>query len=264
VLSVGSSVGIHVGDEPRDVQAGKGQPLPKEEFTLNAVALTGDQITDTAIKRLVALRNLQAISLYNSNVSDAGMREVAALPSLTALELIVAPAVTEAGLAHLDMKKLQKLVLINDSITDASQELLGGANLQWLHLEGCPNVTGAGFIHLKSMPNLKNLVLRSMTLNEDGWRQLSELKHLDSLVVMQIRVPDRRLGLGPSLSRLTLVDTQLTDAAIEELCGLKELKYLDVQKNKISTDGVKKLTTALRQCTIISDHGTFEPAAGNP
>jgi hypothetical protein len=67
----------------------------------------------------------------------------------------------------------------------------------------------------------------------------------------------RRLS---QLRRLSLNSTAITDAGLEHLSILRQLRELKLNKTKVSAAAVQKLSAALPQCKIDSDHGTFGPS----
>ncbi len=53
-----------------------------------------------------------------------------------------------------------------------------------------------------------------------------------------------------SLERLSLGDTEITDAGLEHLMGLSNLYYLGLQGTEVSDEGISKLKEALPNCEI--------------
>ncbi len=100
-----------------------------------SVRLLGPQVTDAALKELVAFKNLTVLMLIKTQVTDAGLEELAGL------------------------KKLDKLILNSTKVTDAGfKELAGLKDLTSLNLAGT-RVTGAGLRELAALKNLTDLSL---------------------------------------------------------------------------------------------------------
>jgi hypothetical protein len=55
----------------------------------------------------------------------------------------------------------------------------------------------------------------------------------------------------PHLEWLELYDTQITDAGLETLKGLKHLRRLDIRKTKVTSAGVEDLHRALPGAEIV-------------
>src|ERR1700722_3588087 len=83
-------------------------------------------ITDTGLKELTHLKNLQSLSIRGSRVTDAGLKELAGLTSLRFLELDQR-LVTDAGLKHLAaLTNLQELHLHSTKVTGEGIKELSG------------------------------------------------------------------------------------------------------------------------------------------
>jgi hypothetical protein len=54
---------------------------------------------------------------------------------------------------------------------------------------------------------------------------------------------------------------KFTDAGLKHLKVLHKLTYVNLTRNKVTAAGVKKLHAALPKCMIVSDWGTYAPAA---
>ncbi|MGA2032393.1 MAG: hypothetical protein ABSG68_09070 [Thermoguttaceae bacterium] len=87
--------------------------------SLRKLNLHGNQkITDSGIKHLAALANLEALSLDNTGITDAGLHEVGKLTRLEALDL-GQTRVTSAGLKHLaGLSELRVLDLNSTTVGD--------------------------------------------------------------------------------------------------------------------------------------------------
>ena len=53
------------------------------------------------------------------------------------------------------------------------------------------------------------------------------------------------------LKKLSLADTEVTDAGLERLRELSKLQELDLTDTDVSDDGVKKFQQALPKCKIV-------------
>ncbi len=110
---------------------------------------------------------------------------------------------------------------------------------------------------LGSIDSLTQLVLRQSQLSEDGWKQLSKLAKLQHLDLRECPIDDASLStLTKSMRNLRSVrlsgktgNCQVTDAGLEFLSGLEQLKVL-------ALDGVKvgsTTTNRLISCKALSE-----------
>jgi hypothetical protein len=80
---------------------------------LTSVTLSGTKITDSGLKQLAPLKNLEWLTFtFAPNVTDAGLKELAPLKKLSTLHLIQTPKITDAALAGL--KKAIPGLIIED------------------------------------------------------------------------------------------------------------------------------------------------------
>ena len=91
------------------------------------------------------------------------------------------------------------------------------------------DITDAGLVHLKGLPNLQNLSLFRTKVTDAG------LVHLKGLT---------------SLQTLNLYGTQITDAGLVHLKGLTGLQELYLFSTEITDAGVAELQKALPNCGI--------------
>jgi hypothetical protein len=159
---------------------------------------------------LAAFPRLRSIQLHTHQVSDATLEVLGRRKDLEEIYLFEVSQVTDRGVEYLrGLKKLRVLCLTESQITDHSLEVLSGIstithlNLQWhdftdgglAHLAGMkqltdlavcgphrPNrITDAGLLHLKSLPNLKSLMIQYTLVSEAGLQLLIELPQLKGL-----------------------------------------------------------------------------------
>jgi len=143
--------------------------------------LRGQQITDTELKHLKRLTNLQSLILDETRITDAGLVHLNGLTKLEFLSLDDT-RITDAGLMHLrGLTKLQFLSLWNAQITDTGLAHLNGMNnLEILVLKGA-RVSGNGLEHLKALVNLRDLDLRCTHVTDAGLEHLTSLTNLKTL-----------------------------------------------------------------------------------
>jgi len=152
-----------------------GSPIVELDFI-------GFDLTDADLKRLTGLRELKEINLrYNSKVSDTGLKELARLENLEML-FLPGTAVTDKGLIELaPLKKLRTLGLLSVKVTDAGLKKLPHLKaLRYLSLSGT-QVTDAGLPALDRFEKLEVLSLCGTKVTDAGLPTLAKLKNLREL-----------------------------------------------------------------------------------
>jgi len=108
--------------------------------------------------------------------------------------------VTDADMAHLTGRNIQKLYIRNTGITDAGMAHLSRLmNLQELQLENT-TLTDAGLGHLRVMKNLRFLVLDGTLVTEEGTSQLKKALPDCQILVVRSKITGARSS-GPTPKR---------------------------------------------------------------
>jgi Leucine-rich repeat (LRR) protein len=128
-------------------------------------------------------------------------------------------------------------------VTDSDLACVKGfQSLRELELWSTP-VTGAGIIHLKTLPNLQRLGL-GWAISPAEIAQLKELKNLQELRLCGREITNASLATLSDLKHLralTLSDRQITDDGIAHLKGLRELRRLRLSGTGITDAGLSNL-----------------------
>ena len=129
---------------------------------------------DDELSHLKGLTNVQALFLSGANVSDTGLKNLKGLVRLKSLNLR-GTKVTDAGIAQLrGLSSLDELDLSMTKITDAGLVHLGGLrSLKVLSLS-MTRITDAGLVHLRGLTSLQRLQLRSAKIARNS--SLGELR----------------------------------------------------------------------------------------
>jgi internalin A len=221
---------------------------------LQILNLTLTDVTDAGLKELAGLKNLQIVYLGFTKVTDAGMKELAGLKNLRTLDLTgnnsiftggTDTGVTDAGLKELaGLKNLQNVYLHFTNVTDAGlKELTGLKSLRTLDLSRT-RVTDAGLKELAGFTNLQTLNLSSTAVTDVGMQELARLTSLQTLDLSDTKVTGaglKELAALKSLSSLYLRGAQVTGAGLKEIAGLKSLKALDLSNTKVTYAEVTQL-----------------------
>ena len=168
--------------------------------------LDNQQTTDEGLRHLGGFPKLTHLLLKDTQASDEGLKEVAKLKHLEALYMWDASAVSDRGVAHLArLSKLESLHLSNSKVTDDSLRVLG------------------------RLPTLTRLSLQGNRFTDRG---LAHLKNLRRLEHLWVGLPEERPDGG---------QTAITDAGLSSLEHLPKLTTLDVQRSKVTPDGLARL-----------------------
>ncbi len=248
----------------------------------------GDAFTDTGLAHLARFRKLEGLHVRSANVTDAGLKHVGKIPTLHFL-VIEAP-ISDEGLRELRGLKLRSLELSSKDVTDAGLAHLRDMPLCLLSLTDCP-ITDDGLKHLQTLPILDQLQLIGTRVTDAGMATIGTLTGLCRLDIVKSPITDegvarlkglvnlRRLLLHTTkvtdaglahvaplkeLNDLVISSADVTDAGLEHLKGLTNLRGLDVRSTRVTAEGVKRLAAVLQKCTILSDHGNFEPGSVPP
>ncbi len=136
------------------------------------------------------------------------------------------------------------LNLDTTNVTDASLRRLAAARIANSFGVAGTAVTGDGFDAWAGYP-IGTLVVNGCRISHIGWERISRLGHLSRLYANSCPLSDESLaalaGRHPELELLNLDGTQLTDAGIEHLLALKQLRFLSFRDTAVSDEAVPKL-----------------------
>ena len=163
---------------------GKGGDVTESKGVITAVTFQdAAKLTDADFRQLTGLRHLKMLSLSNG-LNDQRLAQLADLAELEYLQTNLAQ-ITDDGVKPLARLKSLK-------------------NLKFFHPG--KSFTGAGLVHLRSMPNLERLtVAGSLSFNDDGMAAVAQLTGLKEF---------RTWHAGP------------TNEGVKKLKELKNLKSL--------------------------------------
>jgi metallo-beta-lactamase class B len=187
-----------------------------EDFSTNAA-----QFSDAGLKQFTAFKNVRQIKFFHTSLrrkdfDGSGLAELAALPNLRALTVAGCPF-DDAGMAAVG--KLTQL-----------------ENFRTWHTYQ----TESGNVHLKSLVNLKSLMLGQRLRRYGGASNAHSLTDasLENIVGLK------------SLDTLTLMEQKFSLAALEKLKALPNLKRLALTQVDLSADDLAKLVAAMPNVKI--------------
>lgn len=136
-------------------------------------------------------------------------------------------------------------------------DLDGRAQLRWLSLARCPEITDASLACLADFKWLRHLILSEcQSVTNAGMRyigRLTELRYLDLDGCRHVGAPG--LARLSALSKLGVLSmrgcTAVDDDALDEIARLGALEWLDLSRcGPISDSGLACLRTLRRLCTL--------------
>jgi len=242
---------------------------------LQQLILVQNRFNELSTRRLSKLQDLRVLDLRgNMEAGDMTLEVVAALPKLKALKHR-STAVSDNGMAYLSNNTSLENLLIQDfAITNQTgkhlaklQKLtqleifrcqgfgsegvlaLKGLNLQRLTLRDLPIVDDRALAVLRELPKLRRFYLHEISgISDSGLKNLESLQALELLDIWSIpQMTDATLDVIaklPNLKELTIRSTAVTDAAVAKLLDMPKLESLTFKENGSVTDaGLKKLST---------------------
>lgn len=185
-------------------------------------------VGDKSLEALKSLTNIKSLELHHCKVTDVGMKVLKNFPNLESINLWGAK-VSDSGLAHMSgLKNMQSFACNSNGITDEGLKTIATfSELRILELEEC-KITSNGLNALKTLKKLTRLNLGGSSITDSDVKCLSQL-------------PIAELGLQ---------GTRLTDACVDELAGMTNLKKLNVIGSNLTRDAVMKLRKALPGCSV--------------
>lgn len=250
--------------------SGRNGQRPTSAANVVYLKLTGPRLTDAGLKELVGLTSLATLDMSRTSIVGDGLKELARFKSLRTLQ--VSPQLTDAGLRELaGHESLQELDLSQTKVTDAGQKEL--ARLKTLQtLTVSPQLTDSGLKELARLKALRSLDLRGTHVTPAGLKALAGLK-LHTLDVSSAQVTDETLRVLREIDLLhalthavakgtrptsptavlwfRLTGTQVTDAGLRELVGLKSLQTLYVRGTRVTDQGIAELKKTFPDLQII-------------
>ncbi len=251
--------------------------LPK----LRTLSLNSTAITDVGLEHLRNLPNLTDLSLNSTAITDVGLEHLRTHPNLYSLNL-ESTAITDVGLKHLEeLRTSVKLDLFDTKVTkEGVESLLKEAPIVLIYLPGA----GWGLDH-NSLSMLQQVrpechIVGSrfgrgaadwvLWLNgnfeavvENGEPiEINEAEAVpaEPFQVTSINFNDnqflndacaKRFKDIEGLKRLSLRNTGLSDAAVDDLKSLTDLEEVDLMGTKITADGIETIREALPKCRVV-------------
>lgn len=236
---------------------------------LQRLSLVQNRFNELSTRRLSKLQDLQVVDLRgNMEAGDMTLEVLAALPKLKALKHR-STAVSDYGMELLSRNGTIENLLIQDfAITNQSGAHLAKLKkLSQLEIFRCQGFGSEGVLALKGL-NLQRLTLRDLPIVDDQALEVfKELPKLRRLYLHEISgISDSGLANLGSLSTLELLDIwslpQMTDASVDVIAALPNLKELTIRSTSVTDASIDKLLAMpkLQSLTFKENGNVTEPA----
>lgn len=172
------------------------------------------------------------------------------------------------------LKQFEKLeiLILGDKGRDQELATVGAlTSLQDLRLNNSP-ITGAALGGLRTLKDLRSLMLYRTLVDDSGMEVLSSFPKLETLGLLGTALTDKGLEAVGKITHLKWLDlrqTKVTDEGIRNLTALPDLRYLAVD-GAISDGSVPSLLkiASLRELGVrfsrITEMGELDLRKGNP
>ncbi len=182
--------------------------------------------------KLKSYKYLDEVSFNFAHFNDEGLGYVEQLPHLTSLSLLSTGVTTSRLQRFSSLSKLKKLAVRDmGDMTLVMRRLQGSNQLEDLKLLFCSDLETSDFEIIASFPNLKKLAFCQYRPLEAGL--------FDALTKSK------------SLQALDLRDSKMSDAAVQSLGKLKNLRTLTFSKDKLEPRQRIQIGFLLPDCKMI-------------
>lgn len=262
-----------------------------------------NQLTDAGLVNLGPMKELVQLDVEGAGLTDAGLRTVAEnMPALVILNLTHdAPAVTDAGIAHLRGSRLRHLCIDGSKLTpetctplprcviDLNRKILEPSDVHWREANrlltrgghwltvqlpsGPHSARNAGELPGEPFTVIAIENVAGYSFGDDDLKRLAELRTIQRLTEEGSQLTDDGLKHLAPLTGLTVLNlgrTKVTDTGIKHLAALTQLGTLVLDGTEVSDAGVdtlaglKKLTTLQLKGTLITEAGLKKLQAALP
>ena len=211
---------------------------------LEALDVTLCPVDDKGLESLHGMTSLRRLRLGDTLITDASMRVVGEFTNLEELDLH-GTAITDAGVQYLKgLSRLKKLNLMGCAVTDTSAEVLARLRgLEELNLYRT-RIGNGGASELQGLKQLSDVDLRYSRVTRGGIDALRAARPAARILYVEQSARPRIAGdlFRPSPEgTLTLSGAAITDADLEKLSTVPQLRKLSLEATEIGDAGAHHL-----------------------
>jgi hypothetical protein len=246
---------------------------------LEELGLCAERLSADAIRGLCTAPALSRLSLENTHIDREAVEAIAKLPQLKILHLDSCSYPAGIDATFVPMPRLKSL-WISGGIYDGPHPLKAlesfpGLQCLWIDSIWCSReatqqigrltqleelslqyvgLDDEMLREIQTLTKMRRAILGNTTdFTGDGLRHLASWQDLEHLSVFSTPFEDgaaKHLSQFPALKAFVAHDTFLTDASIDSLVKLANLKVAWVSKTKISPAGMERLRKQLPACRV--------------
>jgi internalin A len=262
-----SAADVKTGGNTQWIEDLGGAVIRNAEGRVTGADLRGSWVTDTDLRQLNQLPDLNYLDLSLTRITDQGMQEIKNLRGIVELNLYFAEYVTDQGLAAVrEWKKLKRLNVHGAKVSDTTLEHISGiTTLESLDM-GSTMLTNIGLERLTTLPNLKQLTMGGTELGDAGLQALRQIPTLTYLDLSGRQGTDKNVwtiamteaGLDAVLSLKNLRELRLGCTSIG--VGIEGAKFGEVSRMSVTPEWLERMKSLtkleklkLQGCDRIND-----------
>jgi hypothetical protein len=174
-------------------------------------------------------QKVETLDIFSPLITKKGFLQIPSFPDIVDISIHSNNFDDDCSIIFNQLKKLQKVALRSNSISGKTlKNISSNNNIKSLDLSES-GITDNDLKDLKST-SIDSLVLSETSISDEGIKAIVENK-----------VP---------VTWLDLSETKITDKSCDLLLSIKTLKFLDVNKTKISKKGISKLRADKRNVLL--------------
>ena len=224
--------------------------LPPEPFEITTINLIKCNVTDATLANILPLNSVQSLLLSETKISDKSIAVINQFKNLLYLNI---PGINLSGrgLSQLsDQLKLRTLHINNNlRLNDEDIKYV----VQYPQLTNVSiaqtSITGRGLADMSSLKGLTALQIHLAKIDDQGLEQLQAFPELQVLLLGgPLNSEPAIMNAVQNLKKLRLLfifDVPLTDAGLNRLADMENLKEIKLIRTKVTDAAVNRLKAAL-------------------
>ena len=198
---------------------------------VTGVHLRGGWIADADLDAIAATPTLETLDLSLTRITDLGLLRLKGLANVREMNLFFAELVTDEGLATMrNWQRIERLNLRGTKVTDNTLALLAGKDSIVALDIGYAEVTDSGLQQLTRLRGLRELAFGGNKMTEVGLQVLRSLPMLTRLDIA-----------GKQRTDSGLWSVTITDAGLDPVATLADLRELNLSGHLVTSRGIEKL-----------------------